>query len=570
MSCVYRKSYFDFNNCSSYAYFEETRFPLSFDIKMSCKTSFLKFFILCIALVSCSAAVCAAVLSMSMQFKKAEVDLTEFGNYIPKHFIIDDSYDSVINSQGERGTSAVFSFISYIEGIFHKFLLSKNEISQSKTVEFSEQAFLAYLAKICKENSKYSDICGKISYGENIDLEDISLPVLIDVINSIPEMKHSLFPKKICPYKSDSGNYECENSLSNNPFTFSLTNLTSVTGVEAIKELLYTTNKPILFTMPMLYSDYYIPCDDERVRSKTECKTGQQTISCPYNRTKKCGKLSFPAKTMSGDFYLPQEPVGISSGYPINFEIVGYSDSYISSRGRARLSSVKISKGGFIVKGTNKEEGYPLMYLAGELRLSTALSQCPNNYASQYWYGPLLGCMLKYNNVTKCSAKAEAIDDDSETKFKESNGLVCIDSKYCEEGKEYFVTHQPVRTYETVVYEEESGMTLTKLVKYDESGSKEVNFNQVPFYRLGSVFADQDPYRDDIMCGYGFLPYDVVEKATEVSKDVGAHVLAISADVEFSESSIPSKMPQSEYTSMFQDYSRLHRRKLTNYNLPNK
>ena len=539
---------------------------------MNCRLHILRSFILLISVVVCAISVTAAVLSMSLHFRKVQYNLNEFGNFIPKHFLVDSDYDTVIQSQGTRKMSAVFSFVSHIQGLYHKFLLQNNEITKDQIIEFSEQAFVSYLFKLCS-SAEYKDkqFCTNMKTDEQLDFEDISLAFLFEAIQNIPEMSHSMFPKEVCKYSNVYGDYNCDNDLdsSQNPISFKINKIEWVNGVNSIKELLYDLDKPLLFTMPELMGDYYIRCSDPRVKNNDECSSNTtQTFECPYDKNENCGKLSFPARTYSGEFYLPQNPVRASPGYPLNFEIVGYSDSFIASRGQAKLDSVKLSKGGFIIKGFNKDEGFPISYFTGDITQSKAFNFCPNLNAPQHWTGPLLSCMKEKNDLTRCSAySTDVIDDDSETKYAVPDQLICINSEFCNLGEEYIITHQPVRTYETVVYEEESGMTITKMMKLNDNESLEIDFNKVPFYQLGYVFKNNLNYDSRSLCGYWFLPYDVVDKAMEISKDLGTHVNAYTLDIEFSESSLPSKMEEGYYSHLLKQYTKLPLRPVTSYDL---
>ncbi|EAY15836.1 hypothetical protein TVAG_160090 [Trichomonas vaginalis G3] len=512
---------------------------------MACKQRILHIFILSVSLISCSAAACAAVMSMSLYFKKINVNVNEFGNYLPHHYAVKQMYDTGIRDQYERQMSAVFSMISLLEGEYRSRMIVNNELQENKTIEFSEQAFSAIIKKLCTTN-KQNPVCKSLN---PFTLEGISISQLIKLIQAFPStLGGSLFPKSTCPFLDSTSKdpYQCNATLNyaSNPIKFTIKNLKWSDEIHGIKELLYSSMKPILFTMPQLLAEYYIPCDDPRANETLECAA--KTFDCPYNPTKKCGILQFPSHTLSGEYFIPNEPVGVAVGTPINFEIVGYSDWFVPTRGRMSLKQMKMSQGGFIAKGPDRDIGFPITVFTGDLKKSSAHGLCPNARASHFWYGPLRSCMKKGPDVVECSAMDNDDEYDTEKSFESADVLQCIDMNYCKEGARYSILHMPSRTYDTMVYEDkESGMTKTPMILLKKESVEDVVYDHVPFYLLGNIFDKMGADEADRSCGYWFIPYDVIEKVKSVTKD--GEVLGFSFDVDFDKSSLLSKIPDGQF-----------------------
>lgn len=500
---------------------------------MICQLRLLHIFILTVAFVACSTATCAAIMSMTLYFKKISMNLNEFGNYLPHHYVINSSYDTLVPNAGSEQYSALFSVVSLLESEYRNQMYLKNELNRTDTIEFSKLAFSTAIYDACKD-PKYIKICENIQ--NPFTVEDLTVTQLLKLISSIPDLSGALLPEGICSDNSKN----CTNALEykRNPLRFKLKNLNFATEIHAIKELIYSTMKPVLFQMPQLMAEYYIPCSDKRANGTIECQS--KTFDCPNNPDEKCGILQFPANTYSGEFFVPLDPVGKGTAENLNFEIVGFSDSFVASRGRMSLKHMKTSKGGFIAKGVVRDIGFPITYYSGDLKKSNSHNICPNIYASHFWYGPLRSCMKSATDINRCSSQASD-DDDSETSFEFADQLICVNDKYCDENEKYTILHLPSRTYDTIVYEESTGMTSTPMIKLSNP-IKDVVIDSIPFYRLGDAFEMYYPTKSDQQCGYWFIPYDVIDTLHAISRD--QQTLAMNFDIEFTPSSFLSKMPE--------------------------
>ena len=482
---------------------------------------------------------------------------------LPPSFFIDSLFDTPVKNIGKRRTSTIFSFISLMQSLWRK-----NSDQGSKSyISFSEQAFGKAISDLCKEPD-HSSLCTLIQ--GQYSTEDIPLILLPQLIEDIPALKKALFPESMCSYNSDpSLESQCQetNSLpyATNPLSFHIQNLTYARSVSEIKELFYNTEEPLLLSLPEPYAKIYNPCKT----GDTECESAQ--IHCPYNRTKYCSIDSFPAITGDGAFFIPQylEPYK-----PITFMIVGYDDDYIPPRGLADLQEMEFPRGGFIVKGLQRDMGYSIYHYTGQLIPSDSYYTCYNTHNPISWGSPEVQCIREKKYINLCPAstpkptttnvqnskeemnsqhiygynsKENSKEEHSAKNSISANALICVDEKYCEVGENitYSLSQLPIRTHDLYIFEDpKTGRTVIPLFKYENDQMvEEIHFTKLPLWLLGNAFEllNQDLYSQWVgkpSCGYWFIPYELISRISSMSLNKFNEVIALHLNVDFSTSRV--------------------------------
>jgi len=496
---------------------------------MFCSSSFNRCLLLVFACVTCIVAVVSSILSMVTEFRKAEIYTTEFGNFLPHHFVVSSLYDVPTRGNIGNDNTLVHSFINLLESFYRRQSIVAGKLPGQKAVMFSENAFASKIKQFCDTNINNS-FCVEFYSRGSVQM----MSLFFD-----NELQNFVYPKSIC---DDNGSiYECDfkESVPDNNIGLNIKDLKWAYSVQSIKELLYESNKPLLMSIPEPFADFYIPCTDSRVSESDECKNN--ALICPYNK-EQCGILRYHARTSSGEFFLPNYPVGLHTGSPINFLVVGYTNSYVPSRGKGRLRSQHLSRGGFIIKPAySKDYGFPISHLMGDISPRTAFSYCPNEQAPHFWGAPLVSCVSQGTDPSKCGSHSDG-NDDSTTKDSESDILECTDSRYCNPDLNYTLTHLPVRTFETHIIEDQSLFPSTPMIEINGNQIRLFTFDKLPFYQLHLAFRKKTQYQSSSSCGYWYLPYDLVEKLHVVSNQKNYNVMAVLFDLLFEESKLGGKV----------------------------
>lgn len=284
-----------------------------------------------------------------------------------------------------------------------------------------------------------------------------------------------------------------------------------------IKELLYSSNAPVMLTMPEPLAAYYIPCSDARVSGTTECTS--KSIPCPESDGY-CGLLRFHSYTENGEFRIPNT---MHPGAPMSFLLVGYTNTYTGSTGYAVDPGMTQAQGGFIAK---KFGGFPITHYLGLIRPSNVYSQCYHGSVPYLWNGANISCIRNAKAFDKSCITYET--------------LKCINSKYCEVDSNYALMKLPVRTDDTRIVTDAAGMTVTPMFKKAANGEvSEIQFDKLPFHRLNEAFALIENYETfSEHCGNWFIPYEIIDKLNTLNGGFENRVRALQMTIEFEDSSI--------------------------------
>lgn len=300
-------------------------------------------------------------------------------------------------------------------------------------------------------------------------------------ISKSKEFSRSFIPSKYCKF------INCSNFtdiINNNLFEFELIGHKIGYNVDDIKQMILKSEQPCLLTIPRPLAKFIKMCDNN--------------LNC--NDT-------FDAILPNGMFYLPNNPALLGYGEPLTMLLYGYSDDFSLNLRNNKVNTINLSRGGFIVKMPFKNSGNAIGLYDGSLTLDENNQICGNNYSPFYW--------------------------------KEDEPLKCIDEKYCDRNFNYSLYFYNFSKPETILKEQENGLTSVKMIKYNQSLKILFDFDKLPFQNLNLAFnpiSIYDNFNKDL-CGYGFIPYNLIDELTAISTHSKDQVHAIYLATKWSESS---------------------------------
>ena len=409
-------------------------------------------------------------------------------SYVPTRFAVSWLYDTpakLVNSSEKSWASAVTALL---EAYYRHQGVATSLLGDSEYVKLSDRSLWEAAAVLCE------------------DEEGLDGASAAEFLNIAPRALRSILPETSCP---EGGACDITTLTQSNVMECEMKETHYATTVEDIKRLLYTYKRPLVLSMPSVKADFVLPCTDERVKDVELCVKKMLLIDGVYY-----GVLRTSTRLQNGGYFVPVAPAkAVLDGYD-NFLLVGFNDDLHVVTGINQFSSVRSSKGAFIVKGLKGHVGGSTVPAMSGRELDA-----PNHHAclagtDPLWWQPYDG--PKSTPTT----------------------LECVDARYCDTSKKYWLAAYPNQTVnpcqQPYVVEDEYGLTTTY---YYEVGSSELKqINDVPFWRLNHVFSSGKS-TGDTMCGYWRIPYELVDLAVARSGAIGSSVVAFDMPVKWSRNS---------------------------------
>lgn len=487
-----------------------------------------RFPVILIIIVCCAAAFIGALITVLTDAPAPGYrlsDVLEYNRSLPPEYVIQSSFDTPAKAYADAADSWAFAYTALLEGAYRRQLRADGRIASNEYVAFSEQALLHECAAFCRARNG----TGACSVSGAADAQHLPAAALPDLVRA--GMSKGALPRALCAYRGG-GDRECAGYGSHSAgLTYTVESVQRAATPGEMKDLLYFGKRPLLLSLPQPLAQYYVPCDDARAGDSEECE--RRRVLCPDGSGGFCALVSFPATSALGDVRVPQEPARLVGGAPVSFLVVGYSDTFVSTYGYGRDATNVVAQGGFIVKGSNSA-GFPITYYSGRASFSDAHSVCPNYRYPGFWRGSPIPCVVVNKSYSECPSK--------ESEKKASNmatKLRCTNASYCNTEGYYTVGQLPVRNRESAIEIDEAGMAITRMFRFNEGGKLEEEsvFDKVPYHRLQDLFEpDRDKEQED--CGYGFIPYEVLNKLAAGRNNDMNSLMAIQMNIKFDKESL--------------------------------
>lgn len=353
-----------------------------------------------------------------------------------------------------------------------------------------------------------------------------SLPLILE--KHPTKLARMAVPSSVCVTEKCTEVFKYSNAVQ-----FAVGDVQYAQSVSDMKNLLFRSSRPLLLTMPMPMTEYWIPCYDVRVQDSPSCKAEQP---CPsFINAKTCGHLIVPSELSSSEFYQTKSPASPIAGPAETMIVVGYTDDHVTLVGRHKARVVKRSSGGFIVR---RSGGNTMGFYEGSVSFGDNAAYCAGATNPSGWRGPLFNCMQTTGILTSCLS----VKRSDRRSSRSATLLECVNESLCDKNKVYAVAQSPLNNSEHIVYEDDTGFAFTRMYEADDNVSKATlfEFQGVPYHRLGSVFRktgapDKGSLFPDL-CNYWFLPYDVVDDMIMLSSTPLGRVHAVSMDIKWERS----------------------------------
>ncbi|KAK8860450.1 hypothetical protein M9Y10_012115 [Tritrichomonas musculus] len=467
--------------------------------------------------VRCGLIIIAAVtmglfaLGMVYAFKRGNVTINSPDSMVlysdqslPTSFYFPDEYDTPQNFNNNEWISATLEFI---ESTYRSFGIRSGFLNNDLYLKFDSDFYSKVLNYYCKE----------IGNGCPPQKESFVASTFPKLFEIIPDLANLFVYSGYC----DSNNCrDIKKIIQANPINLEAIDSNWAITVSDIKQLLSESEQPLLMTVPYPYVRYKIPCDDHRANchSKDSEKENfnQGIFTCPnwIGSDKKCTSLIFPAEISNGEFYKPQFPASIGFGPPITFLLYGWNDDFVTkaSNSMSQLNTIFLSRGGFIVKRPLRLKGNSLNFYDGSLLFSDNDRICGSPYDPQRW--------------------------------RKNDTLICINASLCDPKFNYSIFVQD--NGEHVINTDKYGISVTKMIRWNNEINETFDYDRVPYQNLDLAFnlaTSIDPRNsfNPNMCGYWFLPYEIVESAESNGNWSLKKVHAINFAVKWTKSSYSKK-----------------------------
>ena len=463
------------------------------------------------AAFSCLISFVAFVIALCFEenfFDVADVVLSPITKAIPDTFVVSESFDIRTRSFREPLTSTLTSFIGLLEATYRQQGITNGYLNTHELVQFSDTAFAQTLSALCQRDHvpnfcKYSD--------SDFSLHRLLAPTLIYFFETFPGLAKSVVPKSVCE------NDECESMsdyLSTNPLSFRIEHQEWAKSVRDIKEMLYRTQRPAILSIP------------------------NPEILYRMNKS----FVNYPSMTLSGEFFLPEKPAELGIGSPVSFLLYGWNDGFVPAYGAKPLKAIRQPKGGFIVKGLFSEIGHSIPFLASDVSSADDVFYCRNSFDALTW-----------NSIGAHKTNRSDISD--------SDILICINESLCSPNAEYALIHTSFDHNPIFFEEQENGIPSVKLAKFENGEAVLIDFNALPLHMLHRAFRPkQVDVNDDSVCGYWFIPYDLIEQLDRTGNDVFNRIVAMSLNISWSEDSFAGQSDAPKYAEVVKSTTNVSRR----------
>lgn len=441
---------------------------------------------------------------------------------LPSRYMVNWSFIMPPNDQKNRGTCWDFSSINSLESQYRDQGIRYGFLQSNQYVNFSKQAFGAYLLKRCASVNYEAKPCKHGGLPKN-STDDHKADSIYYFLKEFPDLADSILPESVCNYtenESESDDKECDgmdDALKTNPISFKIKNISYATDVYGVKKLIFNSKRPLIVGAPLPGTNLYIPCTEDSPYAEL-CIESNVTCPAEYNLSIPCYRVNNISRLSDGTFFIGNNynlttKVG---GHAMN--IVGYNDNWIYASKYSDETVVANLKGAFIVHNSWRNQGHSVEYLMGYISEENEAVICPNHQLSSNWISTTAQCLENNNgDITKCGQ-----NEYTTTKFVRGRGiqthadlLKCINSLYCDASLNYaLMTKDYNGATEPKVEHLKYGNDRVFVLEWSDNSSdiSVKNITAVPFAFLDGIFAVKNPVPNhEYMCGYYALPYQVVE-----------------------------------------------------------
>ena len=484
---------------------EEGKFSVNKDTK--------RIIIACCVIFAILFIVLLIYLGFSEKSETLNSNKNEFLYSLPQKYYITNEWATPSNDDFNRTSSSLFAIISLLESFYRKQGIEKGFLDKSKIVKFSPDYFLDYLTEYC-QNNPLNRNCRKSP--------DFTFSDYISLLKGMDDPGKLLVPETAYPYQEtkDMTGFQkvTSNIIKNNPFHFTIKNITFRSTIDTIKELLYSKKGPIEITLPMPEPRYWYSCDfNDYIKQSEWCLRGTSKIA-PFH-------YKWEKQDDSTSIYHLTGETTITNAREML--LVGYDDNLIEEL-PVNVTNAPPTKGAFIIKNSWGSTGHSLEYLSGMIGPVSEFNLCPNNQDPLNCIPIDLQCYEKYGiDSSKClnPTKLECnLDDNLGVCYKELTYYIVADPASQKPLLQYYDTgvNVPLLVYELA----------------DGSFSNPTPFLNAPYEFLNNAFrAKYAKQNNDAHCGYLVMSYDAIEQIIKASGPQTDSLSSISLDIEFSDDS---------------------------------
>ena len=478
-------------------------------------------------------------------------------SFLPDSFAVEDIYRNPATDQGARGTCWAWSTIYLLETQYRAQGVKQGYLRPNEYVKFSVQAYSAYLGNYCKSNPK-AKVCqygGFLNTNSTNDNQVEAFPYFLD---EVPNLDKLIMPEAVCPYLSKKDpvtDFQCEHfeeASKSNPIQFNYKGMKTAYDIRAIKQLIYSVQRPIGIGTPLGTINYMIPCNGSAYSNTPACL--EKWFPCPDSQTEEyCYNLQIQGRTKDGTFVSIDQVERSTEfgGHAMN--IMGYNDNWRYNNRLASPKSLQGSRGCFILHNSWRADGHSISYLMGERTIENEQTSCPNHRASESWIPATLQCIKdNKNNITNCSQDIKRIRGHGLTNGPDL--LKCIDSTgfHCQPSDNYKYVLGSISSSVNAV-ELPNGLYKVEIIRWkDDVEPESIFIDTVPFWALTSYFTPVTVLENNPNeCGFYALPYSTVENMIRRSWDLFDNFKASDIEVEFLPSSYIRSKESKNYNTKY-------------------
>ena len=443
--------------------------------------------------------------------------------------------------QGNRKVSWLFALIHELESQYREQGIRQGFLREDQYVAFSEQAFAHMLRDTCRD--KHLKYCQVSSVEQNST--EIGQPeAFLEIADSLNNTVDFILPEEACPYHTNPSvqtDVLCEHfgkMRENNTIHFTVDRTETANDINAIKQLLYKTRKPLLFTLPEAELVYYGKCTDPDFADKEECQK-RWTICPDGNGDEYCATVSYQAETDDAVMITLDDPnrlyqTGVRYG-----NIVGYNDDYIYQSRHAPKLSIADLRGAFILHSSFGAYGHSYDFLMGNRTLENEELVCPNHRSPETWIPAEFDCVVgNKTDISVCSEDTVRILGNGTISGAQllecynDGASVCLKDHFYALEKEYGID---------LSYVQDNGLYSIPVIEWtDDTEPVRRTIKNIPYWALSRYLRPVDIVENNKYdCGYTALPYKTLRYLERQTWDFLTSPKATSIAVTFDQGSCP-------------------------------
>lgn len=436
---------------------------------------------------------------------------------LPVKYIVDSDYLFPVHDQGHRGTCWAWSAIYILESQYRAQGIREGLLKRNEYVPFSTEAFVTAMSALCQVKPNIS--CCRHSPRAKNESSGGWAEDLIDYTAFFPVFRRSILPESVCRYhNNETHQFFCPDLapfIERNPIRYDIESYTFRSGISNIKELLVTSRRPLVFSLPMPYQRYWFDCENPLVKNDESCQRKLFTCgnrSCNFHDY---GVFKF---SDTGLVHYPDGETVPGGGHAV--ALVGYNDEFVVRRSGDVLGLDKV-KGGFILRNSWGPRGHSYQYLMEQLSDDQENLICPNAGDATRWAAVSQECITRTKNITQCNGDT----------------LICVNATHCNVNHTYVLIGDG-NTGRAMVKHNEFGTPIARVAEVFNGKVTIYDIDTVPFhfifYALQKVQKDENT---DQRCGYLFLSYDTFAKLLSHSGRTASEITVCDIQLRFARTS---------------------------------